>query len=82
MKCASCGQPIRETEPRDGIEAHDGEYEFRYVHEDGNPVCDGMFQASPGGAGYGPAPVAGYLAGGKFYHPDDVTIIREGQDAS
>jgi hypothetical protein len=50
MKCAnSCGQEIRETEPRDGIEVHDGEYEFRWVHEDGNPVCGGLFTATPPG---------------------------------
>jgi hypothetical protein len=78
MNCANgCGQEVRETEPRDGIEMHDGEYEFRWVHEDGNPVCDGMFTATPGGDGYGPAPVIGYLIGGVLYDPADVTIVRE-----
>jgi hypothetical protein len=26
----------------------------------------------------GPAPVIGYLAGGKAWHPSDVTIVRQG----
>lgn len=47
MNCADCGRPIRPTEERDGIEKHDGRYEFEYVHDDGNPVCDGTFAARP-----------------------------------
>lgn len=40
MNCANgCGGTVRLTEDRDGIEKHDGRYEFEYVHEDGNPFC-------------------------------------------
>ena len=39
MNCDNCGETVRLTEARDGIEMHDGKYEFEYVHEDGNPFC-------------------------------------------
>lgn len=47
MNCADCGQPIRPTREDDGIGQYDSRYEFEYVHEDGNPVCDGTFTARP-----------------------------------
>jgi len=47
MNCADCGQPIRPTREDDGISQYGGRYEFDYVHEDGNPVCDGLFTARP-----------------------------------
>jgi hypothetical protein len=44
-ECAECYQLIRPTEARDGIEMHDGKYEFEWVHDNGpkiggNPYCD------------------------------------------
>jgi hypothetical protein len=47
MNCADCGQPIRPTGQHDGIGRYDGRYEFEYVHDDGNPICDGTFAARP-----------------------------------
>jgi hypothetical protein len=72
MDCVNCGEPIRHTEATDHVEPRD----FRWVHEDGNPICGMTLVASPGGDGYGPAPVSGYIVDGKVWHPSDVTIIR------
>ena len=55
MKCANnCGELIRPTEERDGIDRHplDGKYEFEYVHDNGpdihgNPFCDITLTATP-----------------------------------
>src|SRR5262249_54521996 len=72
LKCDNCEKPIRRTETADGINPD----EYRWVHDDGNPVCAlGSPVASPGGDGNGPAPVIGYLADGKFWRPDEVTVV-------
>ena len=47
MNCINCGDPIRPTGDRDGIELHDGRYEYEYVHEDGNPICPIPCVATP-----------------------------------
>ena len=73
MNCVNCWEPIRRTETSDRVDP--GEY--GWVHEDGNPICDLTFVASPGGDGNGPAPVVGYLIDGKTWHPSDVTIVRQ-----
>ena len=49
MNCDNCYEPIRPTEERDGIEMHDGRYEYEYVHDDGNPYCDITCIATPPG---------------------------------
>ena len=72
--CVNCGEPIRRTEETDRIDPRD----YEWVHEGGNPICDLTLVASPGGDGYGPAPVIGYRAGGKTWHPSDVTVVRQG----
>ena len=72
-ECVNCGEPIRRTEAADRVDPRD----YAWVHEDGNPICDLTMVASPGGDGYGPAPVVGYLIDGKVWHPSDVTIVRD-----
>ena len=55
MNCANnCGEPIRPTEERDGIDRSplDGRYEFEYVHDcgpevPGGPFCDITLIAMP-----------------------------------
>lgn len=47
MECDYCGQPVRATEVSDGIERHDGEFEYKWVHDDGNPFCPIPAIASP-----------------------------------
>ena len=77
VECVNCGEPIRRTEPSDRIDSRD----YQWVHDTtagGNPCCDLEMVASPGGDGYGPAPVTGYLVDGKVWHPSDVTVIRRG----
>ena len=51
MKCVNCYEPIRPTEERDGIERHDGRYEYEYVHDDGNPICPIPCIATPPSGG-------------------------------
>ena len=46
MDCANhCGEQIRKTRPEDHVDPD----EFEYVHEGGNPVCDGLLVATPPG---------------------------------
>jgi hypothetical protein len=73
VDCVNCSEPIRRTELSDRVDVRD----YGWVHEDGNPICDLTLVASPGGDGNGPAPIIGYLAGGKLWHPSDVTIVRD-----
>lgn len=73
-ECVNCGEPIRRVEAADGIDPRD----YAWIHEDsGNVFCDLTLVASPGGDGYGHAPVTGYLIDGKVWHPSDVTIVRD-----
>ena len=71
-ECVNCGEPIRRTEAADRVDLRD----YAWVHEGGNPICDLTMVASPGGDGYGPAPVIGYIVDGKTWHPSDVRIVR------
>lgn len=50
IHCVNCDQLIRPTEDRDGIERHDGRYEYEYVHDDGNPICPITCIATPPGS--------------------------------
>jgi hypothetical protein len=72
ISCVNCGEPIRRVEPADGIDPRD----YGWVHENGNAYCDLTLVASPGGDGYGPAPVIGYIVDGKTWKPSDVRIVR------
>jgi hypothetical protein len=54
MDCRNCGESIRPTEERDGIDRYplDGKYEFGYVHDNGpkmggDPFCDMTLIAEP-----------------------------------
>lgn len=49
MNCINCYEPIRLTEDRDGIEMHGGEYEYKWVHDDGDPICPIPCVATPPG---------------------------------
>jgi hypothetical protein len=42
-KCSYCGEPLRRTEPGDGIDPD----EYEWVHEDGNPICPIPAVAAP-----------------------------------
>lgn len=41
--CSYCGDPIRRTEPGEGIDLD----EYPWVHEDGNPICGIPAVAAP-----------------------------------
>ena len=43
--CILCGQPVRRLAPGDGLDPRD----YRWTHEDGNPVCPITPEATPGG---------------------------------
>ena len=45
--CVNCGEPIRPTQPDDGVDG------YLWVHEGGNPICDITLRESPGGDGWG-----------------------------
>ena len=78
-ECVNCGEPIRRTEPSDGMDPD----EYAWTHREGGLMCDtGPAVASPGGDGYGPAPITGYLVDGKLYAPADVTIVRRESTAN
>ena len=45
--CILCYQPVRPVLPGDGLDPRD----YRWTHEDGNPICPITPEATPGGAG-------------------------------